>query len=86
MRRARLFTFHVSLFRMEMFMLGKIDLDAIPSGETRAALLILAGRLQALTDQVTGFTGNITGESGEPAAAPKQPRKPATQRTRTTTK
>ena len=54
-------------------MLNDINLEAIPSGETRAAILILAGRLQALEDQVKALvTGNIT--SG-PVAAPKKPRK-----------
>ena len=59
-------------------MLKDINLDAIPSGETRAAILILAGRLQALEDQVKALvTGNTSAtlsgavSSEKPAPAPK---------------
>ncbi len=54
-------------------MLKDIKLDAIPSGETRAAILILAGRLQALEDQVKALvTGNVSSDKPTPARTPRK--------------
>ena len=59
-------------------MLDDIELDAIPSGETRTAILILAGRLQALEDQVKALvTGNVSSEKPEAATSARKPKRPA---------
>ena len=59
-------------------MLSDIDLDAIPSGETRAAILILAGRLQALEDQVKALvTGYVSSEKPAPATSARKPKRSA---------
>jgi hypothetical protein len=54
-------------------MLDEIDLDVIPSAETRAAILILAGRLQALEDQIGALvTGNVSSDKPTQDRTPRK--------------
>ena len=61
-------------------MLNDINLDAIPSGETRAAILILVGRLQALEDQVKALVSGLPAASSDETSGQAPPVRTATPR------